>query len=136
MSSVDPRLDRLERIVDRVQEQINQLHSTSMQMVTTAFSEMERRLSDKIDRQTADVAAELAKLRDQVVPMSEHQHLMDRVDQLWSRDLGARSEWEELRDRVPVLWDERTRIRAALAIVAALGPVAGVAAALWTAFHH
>ena len=136
MSSVDPRLDRLERLVDRVQEQINQLHSSSMQMVTTAFAAMEARLSDKIDKQTQDLGAELNKLRSQVVPMSEHEHLMSRVDQLWTRDLGARSDWDEIVHRVPVLWDERTRFRAILAAVAFIEVAAGAGAGIWAAFHH
>lgn len=136
MSSVDPRLDRLERLVDRVQEQINQLHSTSMQMVTTAFAAMEQRLNEKLDKQTADLGAELGQLRDKVVPMSEHQHLMERVDRLWSQNVGAQREWQMIGKQVPILWDERTRMRAAIAIVGALGPLAGVGAALWTAFHR
>lgn len=138
MSSVDPRLDRLERLVDRVQEQINQLHSSSMQMVTTAFAAMEQRLVEKLDRQTADLGDQLDKLRDQVVPMSEHEHLMQRVDALWNRDLGARSEWEDLTRRVPVLWDERTRIRAVLGLVVFLSTVGGSAGAVavWAALHR
>ena len=136
MSAIDPRLDRLERLVDRVQEQINQLHSSSMTLVTTAFAEMERRLTDKLDRQTGEIAGELDKLREKVVPMSEHEHLMQRVDTLWTQNVGAQSEWESISKQVPILWDERTRIRAALAISYGLMTSAGIAAGIWAAFHR
>lgn len=124
--------------MDRVQEQINQLHSSSMQMVTTAFAAMEQRLVQKLDRQTADLGAELTKLREQVVPMSEHESLMRRVDQLWNNDVGEQANWKRLNEQVPVLWDERTRIRAVLGFVVFLSAVAGSSGglALWAALHR
>lgn len=138
MASVDPRLDRLERLVDRVQEQINQLHSSSMQMVTTAFSAMEQRLVEKLDRQTADLGEQLDKLRAQVVPMSEHEHLMARVEELYRNDVGERANWERMNRQVPILWDERTRIRAVLGFVVFLSVTAGSSGglALWAALHR
>ncbi len=56
---IDSRVDRLERDVDRVQEQINILHSSSMQLVTTAFTDMERRLGDKIDKANQEISSKL-----------------------------------------------------------------------------
>lgn len=105
----EPRIDRLEKDVDRVQEQINTLHSTSMQIVTTAFTEMERRLSDKLDRQTRELKVDLDELHKAMVPMNEHQHLMERVDKLYARDLQGREDWDRMVPQVRTLWDERTQ---------------------------
>lgn len=63
---MDPRVDRLEKDVDRVQEQINSLHSSSMQLVTTAFTEMERRLGEKIDRVTQELGDKLDKQSERI----------------------------------------------------------------------
>lgn len=105
----DPRLDRVERDVDRMQEQINLLHSNSMQLVTTAFTEMERRLGEKIDKQTRDLSVELDALRAMMVPMNEHLSLMQRVDALYARDLQGREDWDRIVPQVRTLWEERTQ---------------------------
>lgn len=105
----DPRMDRVERDVDRVQEQVNNLHSSSMQLVTTAFTEMERRLGDKLDKQTRELKEELDGLRKVMVPLNEHETLMKRVDVLYERDVQGREDWNRIVPQVGVLWDERTQ---------------------------
>ncbi len=60
------RIDRLERDVDRVNAEIATLHSGSMQLVTTAFTEMERRLGEKIDAHTDAVVVRMEKLADRI----------------------------------------------------------------------
>jgi hypothetical protein len=60
----EARIDRLERDVDRINSDIALLHSGSMQLVTTAFTEMERRLGEKIDAHTSEVVARVDKLSD------------------------------------------------------------------------
>lgn len=57
--------------------------------------------------QIPDLVRRMEELRANTVPLNEHTQLMERVDQLWSRDLGARSDWEEVTQRVPMLWEER-----------------------------
>jgi hypothetical protein len=64
----------------------------------------------RIDERTKaipDISAQLENLRKTTVPLSEHELLMHRVNELWDRDLGARADWAEMTTRVPILWEER-----------------------------
>lgn len=64
----------------------------------------------RIDERTGridTIAENVESLRRNTVPLNEHELLMQRVDQLWNRDLQARGDWEEVLQRVPVLWEER-----------------------------
>jgi hypothetical protein len=63
---------------------------------------------DERTKQIPDLAEKLDDLRRTTVPLSEHQELAARVDQLWNRDLGARQEWDEMVPRTKTLWHERT----------------------------
>ncbi len=63
---MEQRIDRLERDIDKVQDEIALLHSSSMQLVTTAFAEMERRLGAKIDGNAGEVVARIEKLVDRI----------------------------------------------------------------------
>lgn len=66
----------------------------------------------KIEGVTSQIPAlgrAIEELRANTVPMKEHLELMTRVDELWNRDLSARSEWDEVCERVPVLWEDRVK---------------------------
>ena len=63
---------------------------------------------DERTKQIPTILNEIDNLRQTTVPMNEHQILMQRVDQLWNRDLQGRPEWEELVPRVKTLWNDRT----------------------------
>ena len=66
----------------------------------------------KIEGLTSQIPALTTAVEDlkaNTVPMKEHLELMNRVEQLWNRDLSARSEWEEMTRRVPTLWEDRVQ---------------------------
>lgn len=112
----EQRVDRLERDVDRMQDQVNDLHSKSMELVTTAFTEMERRLGEKIDSQARDLKSELGELRSIMVPMNEHEILMKRVDELYRQNQIGQSDWNRMVPQVATLWEERTQRQGAGAV--------------------
>jgi hypothetical protein len=71
--------------------------------------------------QIPDMAKELKEVRASTVPMQEHVKLLNDVEILKERDLGARSDWDEIKARVlepkgqlQTMWDERTQFRGAL----------------------
>jgi len=66
----------------------------------------------KIEGLTSQIPALTTAVEDlkaNTVPMKEHLELMNRVEQLWNRDLSARNEWEEMTRRVPILWEDRVQ---------------------------
>lgn len=81
----------------------------------------------KIEARTDEIPSiiqELKDLRANTVPMQEHIKLLNDVDVLKERDLGARSDWEDMRQRVlsdkgmlPVIWDERAQMRGAIRFI-------------------
>lgn len=129
----DPRVDRLERDVDNVQTQINNLHSGSMQLVTTAFTEMERRLTEKLDRQTKDLKGEITELRAVMVPMNEHKILMERVDELYRQNQRGQGDWDRMVPQVATLWEERTQRSGASAVWRVVVAVGGFIVIILTA---
>ena len=71
--------------------------------------------------QIPEIARELEQLRAETVPMKEHLKLMNDVEELQKRDLGARSDWEDVKSRVldptgplSTLMEDRSQVRGGL----------------------
>jgi hypothetical protein len=85
--------------------------------------------------QIPEIGRALEELRANTVPMNEHLKLMADVEELKSRDLGERSDWEEMKMRLPVLWDERAQLRGSLATVKVMVAILGLVVAVLTAWN-
>lgn len=86
-----------------------------------------------------DIVQELKELRANTVPMQEHVKLMNDVDILKDRDLGARSDWEDIKSRVladkgmlPTLWEERVQLRGAITTLRVLFVILGLVVTVLT----
>lgn len=74
--------------------------------------------------QIPDMVKELKDLRANTVPMQEHIKLMNDVDKLKERDLGARSDWEDVCARVlredgmlATIWNERAKLQGSIMLL-------------------
>jgi len=92
-----------------------------------------------------DIVKELKELRANTVPMQEHVKLLQDVDLLKERDLGARSDWDDIKLKVlepkgqlQTMWDERTQLRGSVALLRVMVSVIGTVLALltiWSIVH-
>lgn len=57
--------------------------------------------------QIPKLVEDFERLRQNTVPLSEHAQLMQRVEELWNRDLQGREAWNQMIPRVATLWQER-----------------------------
>lgn len=84
-------------------------------------------VAEVTSKQLPDVLHRLEGLQANSVPMHEHLKLMNSVERLQERDLGARDTWNRMVPQVETLWNERARVIGAITV---LGVIEGIISVL------